>query len=78
MKNVIAKTAISESCLDIELCEDDGMYTVRTEQRVYGWEERKFDTYDRASNLYVDTVAAAVTGGDPLNLVANHPIGQRL
>lgn len=78
MKNVIAKTTLSESCMDIELYEADGMYTVRAEQRVYGWEECEFDTYDRASNLYVNAVAAAVTGGDPLSLVGQEALLRHL
>ena len=78
MKRAIATTHISEMFEDIELAEVDGMYVVRVEQSVYGWEEREFDEYAAASDLYIDAVASAVAGGDALNLVANARTGRHL
>ena len=78
MKRTIATTNISEMLEDIELAEVDGMYIVRVEQSVYGYEEREFDEYAEASDLYVSAVASAVAGGDALNLVANARTGRRL
>lgn len=78
MKRMIATTHINEMLEDIELAEVAGMYVVRVEQSVYGYEEREFDEYAEASDLYVSAVASAVAGGDALNLVANARTGRRL
>lgn len=78
MKRTIATTRITEVFEGIELTEVDGMYVVRIEQSVYGWEEREFDEYTEATDLYVDAVAAAISGGDALSLVANASTGRRL